>query len=129
MRGFFRTNQIKRAPLLQLVEAYRNAEGHPRQREGGASLGNATLPAGDPRRFAKAVEEPINSHNGLLDGALTAEAAAWVGAKRFFTLSLGDFRSFQPTLTRSKRDPLTALLRSPVAGEFPALQVGGGGGF
>ena len=43
-----------------------------------ASLGNATLPAGDPRRFAKAVEEPINGHNGLLDGALTAEAAAWV---------------------------------------------------
>ena len=74
---FFRTKQIKGTPLLQLVEAYRNTEGQPRQRVV-ASLGNASLPAGDPRRLAKAVEEQINGHSGLLDVALTEDAAAWV---------------------------------------------------
>lgn len=74
---FFRTKLIKGTPLLQLVEAYRNAEGQPRQRVV-ASLGNTTLPAGDPRLFAKAVEEQIKGQDGLLEGALTDEAAAWV---------------------------------------------------
>ena len=74
---FFRTKQIKGTKLLQLVEAYRNTEGQPRQRVV-ASLGNATLPAGDPRHLAKAVEEQINGQNGLLDSALTEETAAWV---------------------------------------------------
>ncbi len=50
---FFRTKQIKGTPLLQLVDAYRNTEGQPRQRVV-ASLGNASLPAGDPRHLAKA---------------------------------------------------------------------------
>ena len=74
---FFRTKQIKGTPLLQLVEAYRNTEGQPRQRVV-ASLGNATLPAGNPRHLAKAVEEQINGQDGLLDGALAQETAAWV---------------------------------------------------
>lgn len=74
---FFRIKQIKGTPLLQLVEAYRNAEGSPRQRVI-ASLGNATLPAGDPRRLAKAVEEQINGQGGLSDGSLSTETAAWV---------------------------------------------------
>ena len=74
---FFRIKQIKGTPLLQLVEAYRNAEGSPRQRVI-ASLGNATLPAGDPRRLAKAVEEQINGQAGLSDGAFSTETAAWV---------------------------------------------------
>lgn len=74
---FFRTKQIKGTPLLQLVEAYRNAEGSPRQRVI-ASLGNATLPAGDPRHLAKAVEDQINGQAGLLDGFLSTETAAWV---------------------------------------------------
>ena len=56
---FFRTKQIKATPLLQLVEAYRNTDGQPRQRVI-ASLGNATLPAGDPRRLAKAVKDQLN---------------------------------------------------------------------
>jgi transposase len=75
---FFRTKQIKGTPLLQLVEAYRNTEGQPRQRVV-ASLGNASLPAGDPRRLAKAVEDQLNGQAGLLDEALTAETAAWIG--------------------------------------------------
>jgi transposase len=74
---FFRTKQIKGTPLVQLVEAYRNTEGQPRQRVV-ASLGNASLPAGDPRRLAKAVEDQINGHTGLLDETFTAETVAWV---------------------------------------------------
>jgi transposase len=74
---FFRTKQIKGTPLVQLVEAYRNTEGQPRQRVV-ASLGNASLPAGDPRRLAKAVEDQLNGHTGLLDETFTAETVAWV---------------------------------------------------
>jgi len=74
---YFRTKQIKGTPLLQLVEAYRNTEGQPRQRVV-ASLGGDTLPAGDPHLLAKAVEDEMNGQAGLLDGALTAESAAWV---------------------------------------------------
>ena len=76
-RVFFRTKQIKGTPLLQLVEAYRNTEGQPRQRVV-ASLGNATLPAGDARHLAKAVEDQISGQADLLDEALTTETAAWV---------------------------------------------------
>lgn len=74
---FFRTKQIKGTPLLQLVEAYRNAEGQPRQRVV-ASLGNITLPGEHTRSIAKAVECQINGQHTLLDGGLTAEAASWV---------------------------------------------------
>ena len=74
---FFRTKQIKGTPLLQLVEAYRNAEGQPRQRVV-ASLGNITLPGGDRRSIAKAVESQINGQPILIDNRLTAEAASWV---------------------------------------------------
>ena len=74
---FSRTKQIKGTPLLQLVEAYRNNEGQPRQRVV-ASLGNAALPAGDPRRLAKAVERQLNGQADWLDGAITEETAAWV---------------------------------------------------
>ena len=74
---YFRTKQIKGTPLLQLVEAYRNTQGQPRQRVV-ASLGGDTLPAGDPHLLAKAVEDEMNGQAGLLDAALTAEAAAWV---------------------------------------------------
>jgi transposase len=74
---FFRTKQIKGTPLLQLVEAYRNPEGQPRQRVL-ASLGNAALPAGDPRHLAKAVEHQINCQDNWLDETISAEAAAWV---------------------------------------------------
>lgn len=74
---FFRTKQIKGTPLLQLVEAYRNPEGQPRQRVL-ASLGNAALPAGDPRHLAKAVEHQINGQDDWLDETISADAAAWV---------------------------------------------------
>lgn len=63
--------------MLQLVESYRNAEGQPRQRVV-ASLGNASLPAGDPRRLAKAVEEQIHGRAGWFDDDLTDDAATWI---------------------------------------------------
>lgn len=74
---FFRTKQIKGTPLLQLVEAYRNPEGQPRQRVV-ASLGNAALPAGDPRHLAKAIEHQINGQDDWSDETISADAAAWV---------------------------------------------------
>ena len=52
-------------------------EGQPRQRVL-ASLGNATLPAGDPRHLAKAVEHQINGQADWLGEAISADAAAWV---------------------------------------------------
>ena len=70
------------------------SEWQPRQR-GGASLGNATLPAGDSRRFAKAVEEPINGHNRLLDGALPA-----AGLKPVVSLAAGFASQQNLTLLR-----------------------------
>lgn len=56
---FFRTKQIKGTPLFQLVEAYRSNQGQSRRRVV-SSLGNATLPAGDPRHLTKAVEHQMN---------------------------------------------------------------------
>lgn len=75
---FFRTKQIKGTSLLQLVEAYRNTEGQPRQRVL-ASFGNEMLPTGiKPRRLAEAVEEQINGQIGLLGDEFTTEIIAWV---------------------------------------------------
>ena len=93
---FFRTKQIKGSPLLQLVEAYRNTEGQPRQRVV-ASLGNACLPSGDPRRLAKAVEDQIHGQTTCLDDSFTEEAAAWVA----YVASLAK-RSKGATLTVSQ---------------------------
>ena len=52
-------------------------------------------PAGDPRRFAKAVEEPINGHNRLLDGALPA-----AGLKPVVSLAAGFASQQNLTLLR-----------------------------
>ena len=59
---FFRTKTVKGTPLLQLVESYRNAEGHPRQRVI-ASLGDTTLPADEKRVIAKAVESALTGQS------------------------------------------------------------------
>ena len=74
---FFRTKQIKGTPLFQLVEAYRSNQGQSRRRVV-SSLGNATLPAGDPRHLTKAVEHQMNGQADGLDGAISTDAAAWV---------------------------------------------------
>ena len=73
---FFRTKILKETPLVQLVEAFRNAEGQPRQRVV-ASLGDATIPEEEKRAIARAVEDRLGGQAGMLDGGLSQEAAAW----------------------------------------------------
>ena len=73
---FFRTKILKETPLVQLVEAFRNAEGQPRQRVV-ASLGDATIPEEEKRAIARAVEDRLGGQSSLLDDKLSQEAAAW----------------------------------------------------
>jgi hypothetical protein len=60
-----------------------------------ASLGNASLPAGDQYRLAKAVEDQLNGQTGLLDEAFTTGAVAWVvhvaAGCRHSTVGLSDW--------------------------------------
>ena len=74
---FFRTKIVKDTPLVQLVEAFRNAEGQPRQRVV-ASLGDAVIPEAEKRVIARAVEKRLGDQADLLDDSLSPEAAVWV---------------------------------------------------
>lgn len=74
---FFRTKIVKDTPLVQLVEAFRNPEGLPRQRVV-ASLGDAAIPEAEKRAIARAVENRIGDQTDLLDDALSQEATVWV---------------------------------------------------
>lgn len=74
---FFRTKILKDTPLVQLVEAFRNAEGQPRQRVV-ASLGDATIPEAEKKSIARAVEDRLGDQADLLDECLSPEAAVWV---------------------------------------------------
>lgn len=74
---FFRTKILKDTPLVQLVEAFRNAEGQPRQRVV-ASLGDASIPEADKKSIARAVEDRLGDQVDLLDDQLSPEAAVWV---------------------------------------------------
>jgi len=74
---YFRTKDIKGTPLLQLVEAFRNAEGQPRQRVV-ASLGDASLPEGESHHIARAVESQLGGQPDLLAPELSTQAADWV---------------------------------------------------
>lgn len=74
---FIRTKTIKGSRLVQLVESYRNAEGLPRQRVI-ASLGDASLPEGEERMIARAVERRLRGELALFDEDLSREASEWV---------------------------------------------------
>jgi transposase len=75
---FFRTKTLKGTPLVQLVEAYRNPEGQPRQRVI-ASMGDASLPEDEKRAIAKAVESALTGQSDWLEvEALSADASSWV---------------------------------------------------
>jgi hypothetical protein len=74
---FFRTKIIKGTPLVQLVEAFRNAEGLCRQRVI-ASLGDASLPEGENQLIARAVESHLAGQPDLFAAALSTPAADWV---------------------------------------------------
>jgi len=74
---FFRTKTIKGTPLVQLVEAFRNAEGQPRQRVV-VSLGEARLPESEKHLIARAVGSHLLGQADLLSADLSEEATTWV---------------------------------------------------
>lgn len=74
---YFRTKTIKGSALVQLVEAFRNPEGEPRQRVI-VSLGDARLPEADKPLIARAVENALSGHHDLIAPELSEESAAWV---------------------------------------------------
>ncbi len=74
---YFRTKTIKRTPLLQLIQSYRNEEGQPRQRVV-ASLGDAKLPDDEKTLIAKAVELQLKGEPELGSLMLSEQGIAWV---------------------------------------------------
>jgi len=74
---FFRTKTIGSSKLVQLVEAYRNSEGQPRQRVI-ASLGDAAIPEHEKRLIARMVEQRLQNQRDLFEADLSEETAAWV---------------------------------------------------
>jgi transposase len=74
---YFRTKTIKGTPLVQLVQAYRNDEGQPRQRVV-ASLGDANIPVAQYKQIARAIEDQLQGQSDLFDSTLSEEAAGWV---------------------------------------------------
>lgn len=74
---YFRTKMIKGTPLVQLVQAFRNDEGQPRQRVV-ASLGDANIPSAQYKQIARAIEDQLDGQSDLFDSTLSEEAAGWV---------------------------------------------------
>jgi len=74
---FFREKRVKQTRLVQLVESYRDSEGHPRQRIV-ASLGDAELPEGSRRRIARCVQERLEGQRDLFDIQLDGKESEWV---------------------------------------------------
>ena len=79
-RMFFRTKRTPSGSVLQLLEAYRNGEGLPRQRVV-VSLGNANLPKSLRRIVARAMEMKLYPQGGDLAGLepqWSSEARHWI---------------------------------------------------
>jgi transposase len=74
---YFRTKTVKNTPLVQLVESFRNAEGHPRQRVV-VSLGDAQIPAAEQKAISRAVESRLRGESHLFEEELSEEGASWV---------------------------------------------------
>lgn len=96
---YFRTKTVKGSALVQLVEAYRNAEGEPRQRVV-VSLGDAKVPELEKHLIARAVATHLSGEGELLSEELSEEAAGWV--TRILQL-VGRSKSARP-VTASKVD-------------------------
>lgn len=93
---YFRTKTVKKTPLVQLVESFRNAEGQPRQRVV-VSLGDARIPAEEQKPIARAVEARLRGEPHLFE-ELSEDGAAWVTrivqlAERSKATRLGDKRA------------------------------------
>lgn len=96
---YFRTKTVKGTPLVQLVEAYRNPEGQPRQRVI-ASLGDAKIAEEQRPAIAKAVERRLNGQSDWFEEKeLSREGAAWVG--RIVQLARRSRGGNQPVKTQS----------------------------
>ena len=76
-RMFFRLKQSPSGQCLQLLEAYRNAQGQPRHRVV-VSLGDASLPVAEQAAIARAVERKLRGEEELLPAPLSAQAQPWV---------------------------------------------------
>jgi len=74
---FFRKTRTSTTQVIQLVHAYRDAEGRPRQRVL-LSLGNAALPKHLWHAVAKAVEDRLHGQASLFEAETPPEVAAWV---------------------------------------------------
>lgn len=106
---YFRTKTIKDTPLVQLVEAYRNEEGLPRQRVV-ASLGDANIPVDEQKKIARAVEDHLDGQSDLFDSTLSEEAAGWV--KRILQV-IGRSKSSRP----ARIDKVDGVLVDHIANE------------
>lgn len=74
---FFREKRVKNTRLMQLVESYRDEEGHPRQRIV-ASLGDAKVSENARPRIARCVQQRLHGQRELFDAHLSAGEAEWV---------------------------------------------------
>jgi transposase len=74
---FFRLKQSPSGQCLQLLEAYRNAQGEPRHRVV-VSLGDASLPLAERAAIARAVERKLHGEEELLPAPLSAQAQPWI---------------------------------------------------
>ena len=73
---FFRCKQSPSGQCLQLLEAYRNAQGQPRHRVV-VSLGDATIPEADQPRIARLVEQRLRGQASLQGISDPAGVLAW----------------------------------------------------
>jgi hypothetical protein len=74
---YFRVKKTPSGRVLQLLEAYRNAEGRPRQRVV-VSLGNADIPKKDHSRIAEMVERRLYGYRDLFEHRLSKRVQQWV---------------------------------------------------
>jgi transposase len=73
---FFRCKQSPSGQCLQLLEAYRNAQGQPRHRVV-VSLGDATIPEADQPRIARLVEQRLRGQAELQAVSDHARVLGW----------------------------------------------------
>jgi len=73
---FFRCKQSPSGQCLQLLEAYRNAQGQPRHRVV-VSLGDATIPEADQPRIARLVEQRLRGQTEFLGASNNAGVLGW----------------------------------------------------
>ena len=99
--------------ICKLLEAYRNAEGRPRQRVV-VSLGNADIPKKDHSLIAEMVERRLYGYRDLFEHRLSRRVQQWVDSivKR---IDLGG--RWQPLRQRGKTSNPSETLREDDVGD------------